>query len=263
MKKSRAWLINIGLLVVGSLLVVMFFSMNREQVSQSQRIIEQLNQGEIEEAFRTIQQVNLDSSEINGIKDVLLLQTLDAVDMWNEEQLLLLQAFVNNAPVTWGSSFHMPILSNITIYLDYIDATILLECHEPNHEIIVQLREHTANFTNSILPYFRNGLVQALNNARNHYNNALALQDMLATCYATLDYFAVLESGLTFMNATLNNPSLSNFNNYRAIFRQAEDKYDIELATQQNSIEIIMSRKETLRNHTQRHQTQINAIGRR
>lgn len=260
MKKSRAWLINIGLIVVGSLLLAMFFSINRENNSQSEGVVEQLLAGDISEAFRTIQQVNLNSDEIREIKDVLLLKTLEAVEMWDEEQLILLNAFIINAPVSWGSSFHMPILSNINIFLEYIDTSIILECHEVNHEVITQLRQYVSRFTQSMLPYFRNGLVQALNNSRVHYNNALVLQDMLHSCYSNLNYHLVLESGLTFMDSTLSNPTLSNFNSLRASFTQTEQTYDEELNIQQSKIDVAVSRKKTLLNHIQRHQEQINAI---
>lgn len=260
MKKSKAWLINIGLIVVGLLLIAMFFSINRDQHSQSENVIEQLLSGNISEAFRTIQQVNLNSDEIYEIKDVLLLKTLEAVEMWDEEQLMLLKAFINNAPVQWGPSFHMPILLNINIFLEYIDTAIILECHEDNHEVLSQLRQYVSRFTQSILPYFRNGLVQALNNSRVHYNNALVLQDMLNPCYSKLNYHLVLEAGLSFMSSTLSDPTLSNFNSLRTSFTQREQEYDVELDIQQSKIDVAISRKNSVLKHIQRHQEQINAI---
>lgn len=262
MKKTLGWMINLILIGVGGFLIFTYFQPETEVVSKSEPIIELLLEFNYDEAFRQVQQVSLNQDELNEVKDVLLMQTLQAYEQVNEERLILIKAFVNNVPFEWGSSFHMPILSNVQIYLDNIEASIILECHVDNHEVIVQLRRYTTRFIDSILPFYRNGLAQALNNARTHYNNALFLQEELFECYSPLAYQEVLQTGLSFMNETLLNTALSNFNAQRATFLEIAEDYDNTLAQLMSEIEIVQSRLNTLNLHIERNQERINAIQR-
>lgn len=245
MKKILGWGFNILLIVVGGFLIYTYFQ-PEETVSRSEPIIVLLNDENYDEAFRQIQQVTLNDEDKDEIKTVLLRQTLRARDELNEERLLVLNSFISNVPFDWGPSFHMPILSNIQFYLDDIDRGYIVDCHEDSDFIIQELQTFINRFIDSILPYYRNGLAQALNNARTHYNNALDLQDALEACYSPLNYSVVLEAGLSFMNETLENPALSNYTLQRDTYNEIKANYDEEVSALFEGFNVISSRLNTL-----------------
>jgi hypothetical protein len=260
MKKVIGWIINISLVVVGGFLIYSYFQPESEVVSKSEQVIIELRAYNYDEAFRRIQQVSLNQEELNEVKDVLLIQTLRARDELNEERLLLLKAFVKNVPFEWGASFHMPILVNIQVYLDDLDTGYVLDCHNDSDAILTQLDRTTTRFIDSILPYYRNGLAQALNNARTHYNNALDLQEDLVACYSPIEYIQVLESGLTFMSSTLDNPAVSNYVSLRDAYFEVREAYLQEASELMSAIDVVKSKVNTLNLHEERIQEQLNAI---
>jgi predicted DNA-binding protein (UPF0251 family) len=260
MKKVVGWIINLSLIAVGGFLIYTYFQPDTETVSRSEPIVIELREFDYDEAFRLIQQVSLNQDELNEVKDILLVQTLRAKDELNEDRLLLLKAFVENAPLEWGPSFHMPILVNIQFYLDDIDSGYVIDCHRDSDAILSELNRYTTRFIDSILPYYRNGLAQALNNARTHYNNALDLQEDLVACYSPLEYIQVLESGLTFMSKTLENPAVSNYVSLRDAYFEVREAYIQEANELLAAIDVVKSRVNTLNLHEERIQEQLNAI---
>jgi hypothetical protein len=258
MKKSVGFLINIGLVLIGAFLIYQYFQPEPTTTSNSDPIVASLKVQAYDEAFRTFQQVSLNEDELTLVKDELLLQTLRAKDELNEERLLLLKAFIDNSPKSFGTSFHMPILNNIQIYLDHIDLGYVLDCHEESDELIVELRRYTTRFVDSILPYYRNGLAQALNNARTHYNNAIDLT--IEACYSPINYLTVLESGLTFMSQTLENPNVTNYVELRDQYFDVLSAYDEESSALLQNASIIQSRLNTLNSHQERNQEKIDQL---
>jgi predicted DNA-binding protein (UPF0251 family) len=260
MKKVVGWIINLSLIAVGGFLIYTYFQPDTEPVSRSEPIVIELIEFDYDEAFRLIQQVSLNQDELYEVKDILLVQTLRAKDELNEDRLLLLKAFVENAPFEWGPSFHMPFLVNIQIYLDDIDSGYVIDCHSESDAILSELNTYTTRFIDSILPYYRNGLAQALNNARTHYNSALDLQEGLVACYSPLEYISVLESGLTFMSQTLENPAVSNYVSLRDAYFEVREAYLQEANELLAAIDVVKSRVNTLNLHEERIQEQLNAI---
>ena len=258
MKKNVGIFINIALVLIGSFLIYQFFQPEPVTTSNSDPIVASLKVQAFDEAFRSFQQVSLNEEELTLVKDELLLQTLRAKDELNEERLLSLMAFIENSPVSFGSSYHMPILNNIQIYLDHIDLGYILDCHEESDSIILELRQYTTRFIDSIYPYYRNGLAQALNDARVHYNNAITLD--IEACYSPINYLTVLESGLTFMNETLENPSVNNYNSLRDAYNEVLSTYEEENTNLMKNASTIESRLTTLNNHQERNQDKIDQL---
>lgn len=260
MKRNAGFIFNIVLVFVGSFLIFQYFQSELRTTSNSDFIVTSLKIQDFDEAFRAFQQVSLNEEELSLVKDELLLQTLKAKDELNEERLSLLKAFVENSPVLLSNSFHMPILNNIQIYLDYLDFQYVMDCHELSDSIILSLRQTTTLFINSLQPYYRDGLVQALNNAREHYNNAITLE--IEACYSPINYIAVLESGLTFMKQTLEDPRVSNYNALRTSYLEVLNAYDKEKSDLMENVSVIKSRLNTLNLHQERHQEKINRLNR-
>jgi hypothetical protein len=258
MKKSVGFFINIGLVLIGMFLIYQYFQPEPNTTNRSDSIVASLKVQAFDEAFLTFQQVSLNEDELNLVKDELLLQLLRAKDELNEERLLSLKAFVDNSPVTFKTSFHMPILNNIQIYLDHLDLGYILDCHEESDRIILELRQYTTRFTESILPYYRNGLAQALNDAREHYNSAITLD--LEACYSPINYLTVLESGLTFMNQILENPTVSNYNSLRDAYFEELSTYDEESSKLTQKASAIKSRLKTLNGYQERNQEKIDQL---
>lgn len=260
MKRKSGFFFNIALVLVGTFFIFQYFQSEFRTTSSSEPIVSSLKIQDFDEAFRALQQVTLDEEELIIVKDELLLQTIKAKDEFNEERLLLLKALVENSPVLLDNSFHMPILNNIQIYLDYLDLQYVLDCHELSDSTILDLRQATTLFISSIQPYYRDGLVQALNTAREHYNDAITLE--IEACYSPINYIGVLESGLTFMKQTLEDPRVNNYNDLRMNYLEVLNAYDKEKSDLMKNASNIKSKLNTLNLHQERYQEKINQINR-
>jgi hypothetical protein len=258
MKKLIGWIINLSLIGVGVFFIYQYFQPEVSTGSNSDAIVQSLQVQAFDDAFRAFQQVTLNDDDIIRIKDELLLQTLRAKDEMNEERLILLKAFVDNSPVSLGTSFHMPILNNINVYLDFIDLGYIQDCHIESHQQVTRLRALTTRFIDSILPYYRNGQAQALNNARVHYNNAITLD--IEACYSPVNYLVVFESGLTFMSDTLENPNVNNYVALRDSYFEVLKQYDEEVKVLDESSLVIKSRLNTINLHQERYQEVIDKL---